>query len=152
MTTSTRGTTKTALGRLKYPRIRVSLVLSEIDCPPEDLTDLLGIIPTKISRAGDPVVKAKPNGPKVKYDLWIIDSVAESTTELAEHVQSVVNVIGDNTDRFGRLSPGIRVLLHCSVFDNERSVVMQILPDQLRTIADIGAQIDIDYYDMTEVE
>ena len=52
--------------------------------------------------------------------------------------------------RFRDLPPGSRVRLYCAIYDYEREAVLQFPKDVLRGLADIGAEIDMDYYDLTE--
>ena len=132
--------------------ISVRLVITGFDCNPDDITKLLGIKPHVVWRTGDDLSftsdrKRTDNG-------WVIESQVRNMIDLDAHVAFILDVIGDAKRNFKNLPKGSTVYLSCGITINKGpgGPSMVFTPQMVATLADIGAQIDIDIYCLNCVE
>ena len=139
------------------PEIRVSVVIYDFDCAPEEITRLLGIQPTRSWRLGDPVSYADrllpgASAPKTKQNTWILDGPRSNSPSLAEHAERLIEIVMPAASRFKKLPQGTGIALNCAVYDYERRAILEFSNETLRALALIGADISMSYYDMTDWE
>lgn len=123
-------------------KISVSFVLAGLDLDPEEITVLVGIIPTTTWRIGDLIdprasVRRKSNG-------WSLKSQLDKSAELDEHIKSV----------FEQLQPGWRslvetcaqydALIDCAIYVYEQVPAVHFDKDIIQKSAELNAAIDVD--------
>lgn len=129
-------------------RIRAYLNITGIGFNPEEVTSLLGVTPTETWRLGDIIPKTIA---KYKHDGWEISTDEEIgiNLDVEKHVRELLNQIKHCSDKIKEicLRYKLDVEIDCEVFDwgNDRPM-LTFSKDTLKQMADIGAELDIDYY------
>jgi len=141
----------------KAPEIRVSLVVHQFACTADEITSVLGIKPTQSWRQGDAASYANrlPKGksaPTKKYNTWIVEAPPTDSRSLADHLDGLLSQVAAARSKFKLLPEDAAVWVNCVVYDFQRSAVLALPNKALRAIAEMGADIDIAYYDMTDWE
>jgi hypothetical protein len=131
-----------------YPDIWVYLFVRRFDCSPDDITELLGIAPTKTWRVGEKIyetgtITRKDNG-------WQLGPIRKSRSESVEsQVTALMGTVGSAAERFSRLPPESAVVLFCAVYMTSAPAV-GFTAEQVAFLSRIGAAIEFDLYCMTE--
>jgi len=131
--------------------IKPSLVVRGFRVSPEEITRLLGVSPTKTWVRGDLVVPLS-SVLKRKDNAWLLAAPCAHTEPLTKQVEALLTKIAPAAAKFRQLPQGSVVELYCAIYDYERSVVIQFSKRALHDLAEIGAGIGIDYYDLTDWE
>jgi len=142
-----RETTKPKAARRKA-EILISLIVRG-DLDKEAIASTLGIEASKSWSCGD-VVHSKAT---LRHEDagWQLKVAPSSRLTFQQHVNKLIRKIAPHAEAFQRLPPGAVVYLHCAIYDFEyRSVAITFPKEALRVLADIGAAIDIDYYDLSD--
>ena len=126
--------------------IRVTLRLVGFEGSPEEITNLLGIQPTETWRRDDPVPDTLL---RRRDNCWMVAAPCEPTIPLGEQVDILLEFVLPAATRFATLPPDVIVLLSCAVYDYTRDVVLALSKVAVQRLASLGAEIDIDYYDMS---
>ena len=128
-------------------KISASFTLTDFKCLPEEITSILGIMPTKTWKIGDLI---SPRGRRYyEFNGWRLQSELQDSAELEEHVVSVLT----------KLQPSRKALIElCSQYDSEISCVIyasdrdeqvpaiHFEPSIVKKISELNAAIDVDMY------
>ena len=68
---------------------------------------------------------------------------------LSQQVDELLELVFPAAPQFSALPVNARVVLSCAVYDYTRDVILAISKPAVERLAALGAEIDIDYYDMT---
>jgi hypothetical protein len=128
------------------PEIAVSLDIHSFKRRPDQISKLLGLTPTRTWSHGDAIPKTIL---KRKSNHWILDAPCERTAPLSEQVDSLLEQVFPIAEKFASLPKEAKVQLFCVVYDHERSVVLGFSEQAIAKIAALGAEINIDYYDLS---
>lgn len=131
--------------------IKARLTVAEFECSPEEVTNLLGICPTKTWLCGETVTPRAKNVHKSNGCILISPrDPVNSTVDV--QVDSLISIITPHIEAFAKLPAGVYIELSCiiRVADYGRPVV-GFSADTVRVLAQIGANIDIDIYDLREI-
>jgi hypothetical protein len=136
--------------------IRVRLILGGFANDPDELTKVVGIEPTEVKRRGDPVSWATSEAsasevPRVKSNFWILESPSERTETLVEQTRELLNLVATAAKAFRNLPIPDHPTISCVIYDYTREVVLEFPADVVTGAAAIGADIDVDYYDLSAV-
>jgi len=136
--------------------IRVRLILGGFSHDPDEVTRLVGIEPTEVKRRGDEVswahaVASGSTVPKVKSNFWILEVPSERNTTLAEQTRELLRILTPAAANFRKLPADKRPTISCVIYDYSREVVLEFPDDVVAGAAAMGAQINVDYYDLSTV-
>jgi hypothetical protein len=129
--------------------IDVFLIIRGAELDPDAVTHTLGLEPTEIWRKGDRVLRRatrvyKDAGGKLKgksVQGWV----------LAKHVEALIKQVERRADRFASLPTDALVYVRCDICDYEfRQTDLGLSRKAVEGLAMIGAEIDIDYYDLSK--
>jgi hypothetical protein len=128
-------------------RLIVRLNITDFACPPEEITRLLGLTPGKTWRQGELV------HPRAKHrhrqNGWRLDAPGdENGTDLDERVSALMDQITPRADRFASLPPGSEVELSCVIYISVPSPVLGLSARNVKRLAELGAHLDLDVYDL----
>lgn len=132
----------------KRTEIKIRLSISGFSCPPEEVTQVLGLSPTKTWRRNDSIPRTimvyKENG-------WRLEAPGSPYASVEKQCTVLMERITPRLEAFKELPPGSEVELSCViyVYHNERPS-LSFSPEVIRTLATIGGLIDIDYYDLSD--
>lgn len=133
--------------------IKVYLIISGFEGSPDAISRVLGMQPTRTQLRGEPVtfgeLKTKL---RRKANFWILDSGLPTTAALADQVAAVVKQVEGAAARFTDLPEGSSVTLTCAIYDYSRDVALVFDTSVITALATIGADLNIDYYDLTEYD
>jgi len=133
--------------------IKVYLVISGFEGSPDKISRVLGIQPTRTKLRGEPVSFGELETKlRRKANFWILDSGRPTTADLADQVTAVVRQVQGSVPGFTDLPQGTTVTLTCAIYDYSRSVPLVFDASAISALAAIGADLNIDYYDLTEYD
>ena len=111
-------------GRIKY-NVCFRLICDELD--PSEITALLGIIPSRAHRKGDPNTSVSKKG-KITYfspfntGLWSLHSRLKESADLEHHVVSLLTLLYPLKSKLVELSQrGYKMDMFCGAFLHESS-------------------------------
>ncbi len=131
-------------------KISAAFTLTGFDSDPEEITKILGILPTTTWKTGDLIGKSIL---RRKHNGWVLKSQLEKTAYLESHIKDVL----------ARLQPSWQKLVElCSKYYSEISCVIYSVEAQgeaihfdkeiLKSVFELNAEIDVDYYCLYESE
>lgn len=127
--------------------ISVYLVLAEFDYDPDRVTTATGLQPEEIWRKGDQI------GPTSRYredNGWRISSGAEKSVGLDEQVNALLDRIEPAGASISELAKTCYLEIACVVKAYEYVPEMHLESSTIQKIAQLGAEIDIDFYCLIE--
>jgi hypothetical protein len=126
--------------------ITVSLAIEGFDCPPEEITSILGIKPTSVVHKGEPG-KALPHK-AMKNNIWKLQAEIPSPNEDFEVVvQSILGQIEPSIDRFSNLPPAEISLVCVLYLENESARPYVGLTEKaIGILAKIGASFEMNIH------
>lgn len=129
--------------------VKVGLDVYGFSCSPDEITKLLGMAPTRTWLRGDPVPRTIL---RREDNRWILNAACDTTVALREQVDSLLEQVSPAASRFAGLPSEARVQIFCAVYDSDRAVDLSFSKKAVEKIAALGAEINIDYYDLTDGE
>ena len=131
--------------------IKARLTVARFECSPEEITQILGIRPTKTWLRGETVTPRAKN--VHKSNGWTLRAPCDPlNSTVDEQVDSLISIITPHIEAFAKLPTGVYIELSCIlyVYDYSRPVI-GFSASTVRILAQIGANIDIDIYDLREI-
>jgi len=133
----------------EIPEIRVRLDVYGFYCSPDEITTKLGIMPTSTWLRGDSVPRTTLQR---KENRWIVSAPSSASMSLGDHILRLLEQLKPATSRFALLPSDAKVQVYCVVYDYHRRVILSVPATALASIAALGADLNLDYYDMTDWE
>jgi hypothetical protein len=134
--------------RLKS-HIDVYLVVRGSGIDPKEISRVLSIKPTRTWRSGDLV--HPPAIRQHKDDGWMLKANYSQGVQLTKYVEALVERVEPKADRFQNLPPAATVYIRCDICDHEfRRTALGLSKKAVQGIARLGAELDIDYYDLSD--
>ena len=136
----------------RQSEIKAKLKIADFECSPEEITEILGICPTKIWRNGE---KVHPRAKNVyKSNGWMLASPCDPVnSSVDQQIEPLLSIIKPHIDAFEKLPSGIYIELACIIrVADYREPAIWFSADTIRIIAQMRASIDIDVYDFREIE
>jgi hypothetical protein len=122
---------------------KVSLMITDESCSPEEITRLTGITPTTTWHKGEAtqgtILLRKTNG-------WVLQSALPRESPLADHVNSLLTAVEPFRTQLRELTEKYFSLLACAVYFDQHAPEVHL---DARTIAKLGTLnlgLDIDLY------
>lgn len=125
----------------------VRLVVNEFDCDPDEITKILGVLPTKTARRGD--LKIEGGTRRWTHNWWNLKSPVDPTVATGEEAVTALLDLLPDPSAFGRLPPGSEVEVGCLLMGYAYRPWLHLSPPVMARLASIGAALDVDPYDMT---
>lgn len=127
-------------------QIKVRLVVTSYVLTPKQMTDCLGNSGSKTWKLGDRVHQAATN--RFAHNGWVLSSTAIgdnlSTEEMLRKLENDFDFLKVNALR--KLDDQCSVELSLVVHAGENVPEVHLSSSQLRLLADIGAEVDVDIY------
>ena len=125
-------------------RCRVEFQIFDFPESPDELTQKLGMAPSRVSVPGDraPLVPHR----RLKVSRWILEA-PNHDAPLQDQLHELLDLLWPLADRINDLPVGERVI-ECVVHDVDRSVPLTFDNDDIARIARLDAHFDITYYNV----
>ncbi len=139
---------------MKKNRIKIRLLIHGYSCEPENITEIIGLQPTRTWEIGD--VYGIKMIKKFDYNGW---ELAEETHDvdgdfyyqLEETAERFLIKIEQKLDNFSNLPLNSEVEFSCIISANEFVPAMGFSAKTISMLAKINAYIDIDLYDNVKI-
>ncbi len=129
--------------------IDVYLVVRGSGIDPKEISRVLDIKPTRTWRSGDLVYP--PAVRQHKDDGWMLKANYSQGVQLTKYIEALVDQVESKADRFQNLPPATTVYVRCDICDHEfRRTDLGLSKKAIQGIAKLGADVDIDYYDLSD--
>jgi hypothetical protein len=128
--------------------IKVRLHVIDSPLSHDEITKLVGVKPTRTQIAGNAI----PSGTKKPVKVWTLEAVSDRSAPLHEHIESLMALMKPATSHLQKISRGASVLLSCVIYDFTRDVALGFSKEAVESLGAMGAEIDIDYYDLSGVD
>jgi hypothetical protein len=126
----------------KYRSYGARLLIIGDALDPEQVSRQTGLIPTRVARRGDRIERPLATLTE-KQGRWEVKSRLPPERPLAEHIDDVLSIVGPASAAIASVTPEFEVLLSCVVYA-ETVPELGLSSQQVRTIANLGAAVDID--------
>jgi len=128
--------------------IKVRLGIHDFECSPKKITKILGIMPSKTWKKGDiisnTIRKHGSNG-------WLYFSPCDYYRDsIDKQVDILLDIIYPKKKNFLSLPESCFIELSCVVYSYKERPIICFSAEQVRKLAEIGACIDVDSYDLSK--
>lgn len=140
-------------------KIKVFFEIWDFDVSVEELSKILGNIPTRTLKKGDPVPHRNSSRISEKLhdnlvinrDLWALGSGLSETETLDAHIRALMAKISPYRQSFIRVCSKYPAVLSCVVrsYDGDRPEIC-FEPEVVREMSAFNASIDVDLYVLEE--
>jgi hypothetical protein len=124
--------------------IRVTLKITDFECSPEEISNLLGIKPTKQWERGDVidlrVTRRRGN------NGWMLASGLSTESSVQQQIKVLLEILLPRKERFMVLPEGSRVAINCIIYTNHGRPDISLSVDIVSAIGSINAGLDFDLY------
>ncbi len=122
-----------------------SITLTGEDLDPEQVTDALGITPTKTWRIGDPIQNTLL---KRKHSGWSVATPRQVSLDLAKQVRDLLRELEPKFPAIAALRErlGFAVEVSCAIYIYGDTPSMHLDREILSMVERLGAEIDFDLY------
>lgn len=131
-------------------RVRVSLRVFGDGLEPDEVSALLGRMPTRSHRKGDESSNVSGNSPSHSSPeptgAWIFDSALSEEAEIEEHVEALLSALSNDSDEWASLTSRFSASILCSTFLDQYNEGFELSPRLAQSLADRGLVIAFDIY------
>ena len=131
--------------------IKARIVIYGFECAYQEITDIMGVNPTKAWMRGD---KVHPKSNNLhKQNGWSISSqLEEKNSSVDDQIDNLKNLVLPYIKEFKSLPKGSEVQLSCIVYAYKYWPPLSFSSNSVAFLSEIGASIDLDIYDQIEEE
>jgi hypothetical protein len=122
----------------------VSLGIYGEDVDPEEITKLLGCLPTECYKKGDDFKKPKENR-KHSKGYWGLESNLPKATDIEQKIIDLLDRLTSDLEIWKSLAQRYEIRIFCGIF-LERNEGFRLSPETLACLADRGLNLDFDIY------
>lgn len=122
--------------------------LTNFEVEPEVITNSLNVSPSKTWKKGD-LVRPNTNS-REKENGWQLKSNPDSSEELENHIQFIIESLRPNWDKLVKLASSCHIELSCVIYIEDEVPSIHFDRKLIEQLAELKAEIDIDLYDFTE--
>lgn len=121
------------------------------DLEPEEITAVIGIVPTKTWKVGDLISKGATL--RHKQNGWSLKSKLEDSATLEDHVESVLERLKPSWQHLVKMCTRYYTEIECIIYVyGDDSPAIHFNRETLKRISELNAEIDIDLYVLPESE
>lgn len=128
--------------------ISASFNLTGLDFDPQNITDKLGIIPTKTWKIGD-LVHPKATL-KRQHNGWVINSKLGKNNDLEAHIKSLFEQLQPIWDIVQEIGHNYDAEISCVIYTEAEVPAIHLDKEIINKSHQINAEIDIDLYILPE--
>ena len=127
-------------------RSTVSIRFSGKNLNPEQLTLLLGCLPTETGNTGEEIVTKSGNLRKVTKGFWHLEYGDSDEVDLGEKVNLLLGKLTNDLTTWRQVTHEFKAGVFCGLFMDNMNEGFTLSPDLLRKLADRQIEIGIDIY------
>jgi hypothetical protein len=129
-------------------RYHVWLLIHSFECPPDEITEQLGLMPTKTRVKGEyrTVGKKKPIKLLNKESSWIMESELSNATPLEEQIQELLKKILPQEQNISALLKKYKVELNCAIYYYEANPGINLEQNLLMELSQLNIPLYFDIY------
>ena len=129
--------------------IKVRFILTGFECAPAEITERLGLDPSRTWMVGDPML----GGARVyKKNGWRLELIDDDASGVEALVEQLLQQLEPSGDAIAELALENYAEISCIVFATEYVPALHFSHKTLQRITQLGAEIDIDLYCLTSDE
>ena len=123
--------------------IEVALHLTGVNVNPEEITNFLGLSPTRIWRIGDVIGRSSL---KRKQDGWVFGLPKQQTIDLENMLLTLMDSLAPYQDQIAAIARqlGLEIELSCAIYMENQTPVGHFGISTLQRMVALGADLDID--------
>jgi hypothetical protein len=127
--------------------VHMSLELVGFECPPAEISAILGLVPTYSASAGEARVDAKgrTTGGIARRSIWSIGRKTDIHASLGEQLTVLLAGVRGLHARFASLPPMKCRRVRCTVIRGGRVPPFRLGPDLTGELAALGLSLDINF-------
>ena len=135
-------------------RVRAYFALFGFHEDPEEISQIVGIAPSRTQRAGEPISIARDHpslfrdaAPLVKVNSWVLDSGLDPSADVASHVRALLDHLEPVRDVLARLAERYDAVFNCIVesYGGDRPAIC-FDNDIVKAVGQYNAALDVDLY------
>lgn len=130
---------------IEKSQIRVSLVIFDLYCDPDRVSEILSLTPSSVERKGDLTRTGKPKFES--SNAWVLKSDLEDEPELDIHVKCLFTKVGD-FKRISKVSStwGMRIDCCLQFAGSDNTPTLYLSEESVDLMSKCRCSMDIDYY------
>ena len=116
---------------------------------PDEITNLLGISPSKINIAGERIETSRGTTRYVKYSAWFLSSEdSVDSKDLRDHIDWITEKLNSRFERWRDIQnmEGIKLTLKCVWLSKLGHGGPVLWPEQMKVLADLNLECAFDIY------
>jgi hypothetical protein len=127
-----------------------TLRISGEDLDPEEISTILGCVPTTIQRKGD-VLTSKTTGTSrtLKFGAWRLEASDREPEDLDGQIAELLGKLTPSTDVWQSIAERYDVILFCGFFMQETNEGVEISPASLAALGQRRIVLGLDIYSPT---
>ncbi len=123
---------------------RASLIISGEQPPPDQISALLGLRPTRTHTRGES--RTGRSGAVWDHSVWILRSPLSDDSEPSEHIAWILDVVEPRLGVLREISKAARVKLFCGFSSDNGQGGFTLDAAMLRRLAELGVPFVLDLY------
>lgn len=129
-----------------------TLVITSSVLMTKDITNYLGINPSKSHEIGTPLNPKIPNKNIREKSSWMLKSKLSRETLLEDKINELLDIIQDNLDLFRKIEKEIDIEIYCSFFLEKNNSTFCLSSTTLARISAIPIDMVVDIYPYEDSE
>lgn len=125
----------------------VALLISGDDLDPDEMTALLGQVPTSSHRKGDVI---SVTGRLGRSGMWRLAADVSIPGALEAQIDDLLNSVTLDLDRWRAIKARYHIELFCGLFMKQTNEGLSLSPTLLARVAERGIELGFDIYDPGE--
>ena len=128
--------------------VKVRLVILGFECSSDEISSTLGVAPTQVWRDGETVT---PQATNVHHENgWMLRSPVDPQRASAEEAVNALLAQFPSLKAFAALPAAADIQLTCTIYGHDERPGLWLSKDVIARLAQIGASLDVDVYDLIE--
>lgn len=120
-------------------------IVSELMSPTE-ISNVLNLEESRSFEKGEPINKRRPDGPKRKENLWILESDMDSSQALDCHIEKLSGIIEKRIESFKALLSKCKIEIYCGFSSGNGQGGFVINSDLMKRLTLLPLDIVLDLY------
>lgn len=130
--------------------VKARLLILGFECPAEEITKVVGVVPTQTWRRGDRVSPVATN--VHKENAWVLHSPADPHSASPEDAVRALLGTLPSMKAFRSLPDDVEIQLTCTVYGHSERPYVYLPAELVERVGELRASLDIDTYDLTSTE
>ena len=127
-----------------YPEINVEFEIKSKQITPDEITNYLGILPTRKLLTGDFIGKSLI---RMKNNIWCLSvKNQEDSLNLSDYLTPIIELLMPKKEIISKLCQenDVTCVFECGIYIIEQSPIMDLSPKLLSNLVELKASLDLD--------